>query len=343
VGGVFWLSFADPKAVPAEIAACGGANTLHLRPNFADLPLDEQVQLVQAAWQDPLPRLLIFDNCEDPDLLIRWRPTSGGCRVMVTSRRADWASTLGVQHLPLGVLQRWESIALLREHQPNAEDEILDAIAAELGDLPLALHLAGSYLARYRRSITPAQYLAQLQDPALLQHHSLKSQDVFSPTDHLQNVYRTISLSYDQLKPDDPIDKCALQHLAHAACLAPGEPIPYDLLTLSLDLPKDDLPAVLRVEDALHRLVELGLIRSETDDAVRLHRLIVAFVKEVVGDKLLSVQEFVEMTLYKEAKRINQAGYPGPLLVWQPHLRTVTEVALKRADERTAGLSSELG
>jgi hypothetical protein len=204
-GGVFWLSFADPEAIPAEIAACGGAGAMELRPNFGELSLEDQVRLVIAAWQESLPRLLVFDNCEDQELLAQWQPASGGCRVLVTSRRADWEATLGVQTLPLDVLNRPESIALLREYQPDADDEILDAIAAELGDLPLALHLAGSYVARYRRTITPARYLEQLRDPALLQHRSLQGLGV-SPTGHVQNVRRAIALSYDQLDPNNEID-----------------------------------------------------------------------------------------------------------------------------------------
>jgi hypothetical protein len=205
-GGVFWLSFADPKAVPSEVAACGGVGFMELRPNFGDLTLGDQVNLVRAVWQEPMPRLLVFDNCEDPELLDRWRPPSGGCRILMTSRRADWEPTLGVKTLPLDVLQRDESLALLQYYYAQADDQILDAIAAELGDLPLALHLAGSYLARYRRAITPAQYLAQLRDPALLEHPSLKGSGI-SPTRHDQNAFRTIALSHDKLDPDDPVDE----------------------------------------------------------------------------------------------------------------------------------------
>jgi hypothetical protein len=87
-GGVFWLSFADPAAIPTEVSACGGPGALTLHPEFHTLPITDQVQLVQAAWQSPLPRLLVFDNCEDEALLAQWRPPQGGCRVLVTSRRA---------------------------------------------------------------------------------------------------------------------------------------------------------------------------------------------------------------------------------------------------------------
>jgi hypothetical protein len=146
LGGVYWLSFADASAVPSEVASCGGAGGMELRPDFGILPLEDQVKQVMSAWQSPLPRLLVFDNCEEEALVDQWRPPTGGCRVLVTSRKERWDPSLGVRALPLGVLNRQESIKLLREHRPDlpAEDPDLDAIAEELGDLPLALQLAGS-------------------------------------------------------------------------------------------------------------------------------------------------------------------------------------------------------
>lgn len=204
-GGVFWLNFADAKAVATEVAACGRPGFLNLRPDFTELPLSEQAQLVLAEWQRPVPRLIVFDNCEDPEMLIQWRPTTGGCRILVTSRRAQWDPTLGVQTIPLDVLSRAESLTLLRQHYPDAGDTALDAIAAEVADLPLALHLAGSFLARYRYTISLEEYLERLKDPSL-QPEVLAQDWGASPTDHVQNVSRTIALSYEQLDPDDDID-----------------------------------------------------------------------------------------------------------------------------------------
>ena len=208
-GGVFWLSFADPEAIPAEIASCGGPGVLDLRRDFGNLALDDQLRLVLSAWQGPLSRLLVFDNCEDEVLLAQWRPPSGGSRVLVTSRRGKWSKALGVQALPLGVLGRDESIALLRKHRPelSEDDPDLAAIAEELGDLPLALHLAGSFLEGYQHADfgTPVAYLAQLRRPDLLAHRSLTTGE-FSPTQHEQHVARTFALSYDQLTVNEPID-----------------------------------------------------------------------------------------------------------------------------------------
>src|SRR5436190_198597 len=69
-GGVFWMSFAEPAAVPAEVAACG--RSLDLHPSYDSLPLEQQARLVEEVWQRPRASLLVFDNCEDEPLLDRW-------------------------------------------------------------------------------------------------------------------------------------------------------------------------------------------------------------------------------------------------------------------------------
>ena len=61
------------------------------------LPLDQQVRLVEDDWARSVPRLLVFDNCEEEALLDRWRPRTGGARVLVTSGASSgtspWASS----------------------------------------------------------------------------------------------------------------------------------------------------------------------------------------------------------------------------------------------------------
>jgi NB-ARC domain len=180
-GGVFWLGFSDPASVPTEIALCGGPEHLNLWSIEEEPDIDTQIATIRRIFTGPEPRLLVFDNCEDEKLLAEWRPKTGGSRVLVTSRHSTFSAYLGVRTLPLDVLQRAESLALLRalDHgQPfeAADAETLDAICAELGDLPLALHLAGSFLACYRHTITPVTYLAQLRSRALLEHPSLPRQ-----------------------------------------------------------------------------------------------------------------------------------------------------------------------
>ena len=344
-GGVFWLSFADPEAVPAEIATCGGPGGMQLRGDFGNLKLNDQVQLVASEWQGPSPRLLVFDNCENEASLETWRPRTGGCRVLVTSRRDMWSLHLGVHALSLGVLSRPASLALLRKHRPDLapDDPVLDQIAAELGDLPLALHLAGSYLARYRQTPfgSPAGYLQAVRRPDLLEHRSLAIEGE-STTGHQQHVARTFALSYDRLQPTDEIDAIALVTLARAAWFAPGEAIPRDLLRLSAGVDTADEAAILRFEDSLRRLRELGLIAEQESGALMLHRLLAAFVRSAAGEEATH-RGRVEASVFADATRLNQAGYPAPLLDWQPQLRFVTEQAARAGGEHAGGLFNELG
>ncbi len=340
-GGVFWLSFEDATTVGAKIATCGGPGVLDLSPAYWGLPLDDQIRLVQNAWQQPVPRLLVFDNCEDPALLHRWRPSNGGCRILVTSRHGDWEAALGVQALTLGVLLREESIALLRYHCPKIAEAILDAIAEELGDLPLALHLAGRYLRRYP-SVQPIDYLKRLRSADLLRHPSLQEGDI-SPTNHIQHVGRTFALSYDRLDPQHETDAIALALLVRIAHFAPGEPIWQQLLLKTLDLASDDLDAGFRTDRAFRRLIDLGLIETEQDAILRMHRLVAAFVRDVAKDQVEAVQKTVEAVVFEETERINREGYPVPLLAWQLHLRSVADIAQARADERGARLCNEMG
>jgi tetratricopeptide (TPR) repeat protein/transcriptional regulator with XRE-family HTH domain len=341
-GGVFWLSFADPAAVPAEVAACGGADGMQLRPDFGLLPLDEQVKLVLAAWESTSVRLLVFDNCEDEALLQQWRPKHGDCRVLLTSRRRHWDVVFDVHPLPLDVLPRTESLALLRQFRPDlpANDADLDAIADVLGDLPLALHLAGSFLAKYRHALTPAQYLQRLHVPTILSDRSLQAAGL-SPTQHVQHVARTFEQSYARLDPADPVDALARTLLAHVASFAPGEPLSRSLLLQTLALPEEDVERTLLAEDALTRLIDLGLLDTTAAGSLRLHRLLVAFVQAVLVDEVSQVA--VETAILRVVDALNERGDPRAVLAIQPHLRCITEAAQSRGNVCTAGLCHALG
>lgn len=350
-GGVFWINFCDPDNIPVQIGNCGSVGHLALRPDFDELPLTEQVDLVRRAWQEPLPRLLIFDDCDQAQF-VKWRPPYGGCRILVTHRSSQWDLALGTSLLPLDTLPRTEGISLLQQFRPGMSTTTAAAIATELGDLPLALHLAGSFLRHYQADVSPATYLYQLQalhGQQLLNHPSLQGWGAtYAPTNHELHVNRTFALSYNQLNPNDEIDAQAQAILARAAYLAPGEPIPRKLLLATL-LPTIQIVSALEKEthalsaaNALARLVALGLIQeSQAGTFLRLHRLLAEFVKGIGGGQ--EAQIAVENALITMAQQCNQTGNPALLRLWQPHLQYVTTLAQNRGDEREARLSYELG
>ena len=345
-GGVFWLNCSKPEDLAGQVARCGGAGGLALREDFDKLNQPQQVALVQANWSSALPRLLIFDHCEDQGVLERWRPTSGGARVLMTSLKTNWAHSLNVQVSPLGPLTPGESVALLRKHRPELaeDDRELAAIAETLGYLPLALHLAGSYLERYRYSAAgrPGVYLAELRRGDLLAHTSLVGGD-YSPTGHELHVANTFALSWGKLEPANQLDALTRKALVHSSCFAVGEPIPRELLKASLGVTGDDPERDRLVEDALGRALELGLLEERTDGALALHRLLSVFVRREATTDVPSALDAIELAVFTAAAKLNQEGYPAPLRAWQGHLRVIADGAAARGSAHAGRLLNELG
>ncbi len=338
LGGVYWFNFEQAETIPAEVARSGGTEGMALQPGWDTLSQEQQVRLVQHAWQSDLPRLLVFDNCESQEVLEHWLPTTGGCRVLVTSRVQNWPRSLGLTLLPLATLPRPESIALLGKFRPDlpTDDPTLDAIAEELGDLPLALHMAGSYLETYRHAETPQSYLEALQKRDLLAHLSLTVSD-HAPTRHDMHVGRTFALSLQKLDSADRTDQLALDLLARAAYFAPGHPIPREMLKASVqNLLTEDEQDTLLSEKALLRLIQVGLVEQTENGEVVIHRLVCAFVQgaeiAVRGDSLADVENTVNNAVFQA----NDTGLPTTMQPILPHLQHLVKIG-NHFREDTAG------
>lgn len=326
-GGVYWLSFADGSDVAAEVAAIGGERGMGLYREADNLTQADKVGRVLKAWQAPSPRLLIFDNCETFDLLTKWWPVTGGCAVLLTARRANWAHELQVAECALPVLDTAESIQLLQNLVASISTKDAAAIATELGQLPLALHLAGSFLRRYQQ-VTAVQYLDQLRDKKLLLHPSLQGRSAkFSPTGHELNVARTFAVSLQQLNPHDEIDVMALTLLAHAAQFAPREPIPNKILLATVTGEDAALPMILLAEDGLARLVSLGFLEAKEEQTVTIHRLVSAFAEQSLANipaARTAVAEHIWQLIWQQWEA---EFFIDRLPVAPAHVRTVMKMA----------------
>jgi tetratricopeptide (TPR) repeat protein len=330
-GGVYWLSFAEADGVESEIAACGTAMDL---PGFAALEFPEQVARVRQIWQEAVPRLLIFDNCEDEALLREYRPKAGGSRVLVTSRQQQWSKHSLVTALQLGLLSRVESVALLRKYRDDLSQVDAEAIAQELGDLPLALSLAGGYLETYAEDAIgqPHLYLKNVR-ALLLKHRSLDQGE--------RSVRASFELSFQRLESTNPTDALAIAALARAAHFAPGEPIPRKLLLASLGETTEDEDTIAQRADALKRLLNFGLLEDTGERTLRLHRLIAAFVLSVSNDD--TAQAAVEQVLIDEGNKRYNSGYPAQLTPILAHLRHAQQRADPPGDVQAAELANALG
>lgn len=334
-GGVFWLSFANEKNIAGEVMLIGGERGLKLYQDAERLTQTEKVARVLKAWQEPIPRLLIFDNCEDERLLAQWLPVTGGCRLLITTRRGVWSPELGVLPLSLHHLERSESIQMLQKLVAGLDASAADEIASESGDLPLALYLAGGFLRRYQQ-ITPTQYLQQLRDIGLLRHPSLQGRGVtHSPTGHELNIARTFALNFEQLDAADEADRMALRLLACVIAFAHHVAIPKHLLLACVQEDADDLMLELLAMDGLTRLLMLGIVRETDPENVQIHRLVATYAEaklseaEVVAGRTTVEQQVIKVL----AEQFTQTRFLHNLPINPAHLQWLVQKGLARGDD----------
>jgi tetratricopeptide (TPR) repeat protein len=340
--GVHWINAAGTPEqsnidaeIDARIAACGLALSLPAWP----AEQAEQAAATLAAWRAQPFRLVVLDNLEDPSLLAAALSRLGGLRVLITCRRASWPPSLGVSSRPLGVLDRPESRSLLRalaEPLAGEPDAALDAIAERFGDLPLGLHVAGSYI--QESGLSAGQYLAALQKRGgALRHQQLPGWARSSPTGHELDLAATFSLSWERLDPADESERLARLAFCMAGYCAPNVPIPAGIFSRALG---EEDEAALGL--ALRRLEALGLA-ERAQAGPRLHPLLAEFARLKDGEQAESALPALAQALAGLAFQANQTGLPQRFIPLRPHVSAVAEAAEVAALQGAGVLWNELG
>lgn len=197
--------------------------------------------------------LLVLDDARDEAQVRPLLPGSGGTLVLVTSRRM-LTGLDDVHRLPLGRLDPDESAAFLAslvgEDRATAEPGALEEVARLCEHLPLALRIAGNWLAT-RTGWT----VRRLADRLASEERRL---DALSAGD--LRVATAFDLSYRQLTP-------AAARLFRRLSLVPGPDVGA---ACAARLTGQD---VHDTEDTLEELVEAGLLDS-TGNRYRLHDLL---------------------------------------------------------------------
>ncbi|MGV4986391.1 aKG-HExxH-type peptide beta-hydroxylase [Streptomyces sp. NRAIS4] len=281
---VWWVSGVDGDVLSSALhgvaSVCGAR-----RDDFSAIhPADVLWRHLDAVTE---PWLLVLDNVDDPDLLAaapsRTADGNGWLReprhplgtVLITSRESRpkrWGSL--VHQVGVELLSREDSGQVLLDLAPHAGGaEDAEALAEDLGRLPLALALAGSQLRRLLDDPFPAE-----RAPATFQDFRRAFADRLAdvgtdpdpdpgPDARSRRTIRSVwDLSLDQLHRQG----CDLARpLLRLLCAFGPAPLPYlDLLKLDVlaASPVFIAPTRPRISEALSGLEGLRLITIERSD-----------------------------------------------------------------------------
>ncbi|MFG2868134.1 FxSxx-COOH system tetratricopeptide repeat protein [Streptomyces sp. NPDC048338] len=214
--------------------------------------------------------LIVLDNADDPGAFEAVLPTGPG-HVLITSRNPGWKDI--VPSHGLDVFPRGDSVVYLTNRIPGIAAQQADALAGDLGDLPLALAQAVGVITS---GMTPDRYrhLLTSKTTALLANGS--------PPGYPASLAAAVAIATTGLAESHPQ---AAELLRLAAFLGP-DPIPTAWLETSRDrlatltVDPDD---IMWPQTALQPLARSGLARVD-HETFQIHRLTQAIVRDHTGE-----------------------------------------------------------
>ena len=275
---VWWLRSEEPATLLEDYISI--ARDLHL-PGWDLRDTDQTVKTVKLWLEGQCDSrwLLVFDNAKERKDLERYVPVAGNGQIIVTSRLSVWDGF--AQLMEVGVFQRdkleGESVDFLLKRTGKDDRKGAADLAAELGDLPLALEQAGAYIKE--SGISLSDYIARLKE---------NRKDILrqgKPRNYPDSVATTWEISFQAVQNELP---AAGDLLNLCAFLAP-DAIPRWLL----EGEAEHLPGSLALcvgnagefDHCIAILKKYSLI-SAADNLFSIHRL----VQAVIQDRL-SIEE----------------------------------------------------
>jgi len=236
--------------------------------------------------------LLVFDNAEDPADVAPWLPGGGG-HALITSRQRGWDEVAAP--VEVDVLTRAESVAILQTRVTTLSGADAEKLAAELGDLPLAIAQAAGFMAD--TGMTAEEFLALLRTRA----GQLLAQG--APGSYPRSLAAATGLIADRLARQDP----AAAELASVCAFLAPEPIPERLFTSAVGVLPGELAAraadPLAWRQTLAHLTRHSLARVD-HRGLQMHRL----TQAILRDRLTPAQA---AAIRNYAEALLAAGNPG--------------------------------
>jgi len=218
--------------------------------------------------------LLIFDNAQDPEEIRNYLPRGGAGHLIITSRNIDWGGAAKL--LPVRIFDRADSVDFLCKRAWQDDTKAADALADELGDLPLALEQAGAYIETTGIMLTDYQELFQSRRKELWD-------DETPPPDYHSLVATTWSLAMEQVSKESHVAADLLNLCAFLA----SDGISLEMLSKGAEHLPEPLAATAIDRLAMNRakkvLMRYSLVEV-TGNALSVHRLVQTVIRDRIAE-----------------------------------------------------------
>ncbi|GAA1961120.1 FxSxx-COOH system tetratricopeptide repeat protein [Catenulispora subtropica] len=222
--------------------------------------------------------LLVYDNAEDPDRLLDRMPSAANGHVLVTSNNSKWAGV--VPALEVDVFDPEESVALLTRRVPGLSQRHAGLVADEVGNLPLAVEIAGSWLAETGMPVEAYLELLRSDPAATLERGHASGYDRSVIAAWRLNVARIGELSPGAARLLQLLAFCGPEPVA--ANLVYGDAMSRALLPYDTRLRSGKGP----IGQYVQLLNNYGLVTVPrgTNKPLQVHRLIQQVVRDQIPD-----------------------------------------------------------
>ncbi len=324
---VWWVRAEEPTTFAADYAA------LATEQKLFPTEVTDQKALVAAAkgWLQRSPNwLLVLDNSPNPGAVRDYLPSRVAGHVLITSRDPNWGALAKPVEVEVFTPEDARAFLLRRANSNDAAGA--DALAKELGYLPLALEQAAAYIVETALSF--GAYLVRFRRS----HRAMLSKGAPSSESYPDTVLTTWTLSMSRAKEACPASADLLNLLAFLA--------PDDVPRWLLEEQAAGLPQRLRraaegesgLDDVVAALRRFSLVQAD-GEGLSVHRLVQAVVRDRLTQGQRRRRAAAAVTLLASAYpgdvQNNVAGWPrcGQLL---PHALAATE----HAEAQQVGLTA---
>ena len=302
----WWINAEQGRLIGDQVAALGLA--------LGSVQAGAGTEAIRVAVLAGLRRrgrwLLVFDNAEDPMDVAPWLPGGGG-HVLITTRERGWDELAAP--VEVDVLARAESVAILQGRVTGLNVADADRLAAELGDLPLAIAQAAGFMAD--AGMATDEFLGLLRTRA----GQLLAQG--APGSYPRSLTAATGLIADRLARQDP---AAAELASMCAFLAP-EPIPEGLFTGAVSVLPGELAAraadPLAWRRTLAQMTRQSLARID-HRGLQMHRL----TQAILRDRLTPARAAATRTCTEAMLAASDPGDPPNPATWPRWARLMPHV-----------------